>query len=235
MEGGTLENQSVETQTNTTNRTSVSLALQKLLERKFPKSQVLQRPADGGKMINYLEAASVVQRLNEVFAFKWSLELISEHIQKDEIVVRVRLKVLDGSDAFVREAFGGVTRKHRRNGEGYANALADDLKAAQSDAFKKAASLLGIGLYLYSSTGFENQQEEPNNANRSNGTRASNGNQPKLYTHRTVLPTSRPIHSTGYPPNRTRSAFGNGVLFNTKGKTDISNARPNQNQDNLPG
>lgn len=106
---------------------------QKILEQKFPKSQVLKRPGDGGKVFNYIEAASVAQRLNEVFGYRWSIEVVSEQIVDDEIVVKIQLKVNDGTQIHTKEAYGGTNRKRKRNGEGYANALADDLKAAQSD------------------------------------------------------------------------------------------------------
>jgi len=54
--------------------------------------------------------------------------------------------------------------------------LADDLKAAESDALKKAASLFGVGLYLYSSTGYESNRRQ-NNANGSTNTSGNQANQ----------------------------------------------------------
>ena len=51
------------------------------------------------------------------------------------------------ADGIVKMAFGGSSITRDR--EGRALSLADDLKAAGSDALKKAASLLGVALELY--------------------------------------------------------------------------------------
>jgi hypothetical protein len=54
------------------------------------------------------------------------------------------------SEAVVKMAFGSskITRNEKT---GVAVAVGDDLKAAATDALKKAATLLGVGLYLYAS------------------------------------------------------------------------------------
>ena len=64
---------------------------------------------------------------------------------QDEVVVLGKLT----AGNVIKTAFGGssITRS-RENGEPIA--ISDDLKAAASDSLKKACSLLGIGLHLYS-------------------------------------------------------------------------------------
>jgi hypothetical protein len=52
----------------------------------------------------------------------------------------------------VTKAAFGSSRITRDNRSGKAVALGDDLKAATTDALKKAATLLGVGLYLYDSS-----------------------------------------------------------------------------------
>jgi recombination DNA repair RAD52 pathway protein len=193
---------------------------QKHLEKEFPTNQILKRQGDGGKTINYLEAATVAQRLNDVFGYKWSIEVISEQVEGDEVVVKVRLKVTDGEKSHVKEAYGGTTRKRKRNGDGYANCLADDLKAAQSDAFKKAASLFGIGLYLYSSTGLENSKsQEENYEQHSNVTHLSRsgGYRPSSQP----APTTRPATAQ----HGTNNAFGGRPAIKPESQGFVQTAR----------
>ena len=61
----------------------------------------------------------------------------------------------------VTKAAFGSSRITRDNRTGNAVALGDDLKAASTDALKKAATLLGVGLYLYDSSAKPEVDDEP--------------------------------------------------------------------------
>jgi hypothetical protein len=87
--------------------------------------------------------AAVITRLNEAFDHEWTFEVTSHEIQENEAVVVGRLTA------------GGVTKMHfggssiTLDRDGRVVSIADDLKAAASDALKKCASLLGVALEMY--------------------------------------------------------------------------------------
>jgi hypothetical protein len=86
--------------------------------------------------------AAVIERLNEACDL-WSFEVEKHEVQDGEAIVLGKLT----ADGVVKMAFGGSSVTVDR--EGSIVSIADDLKAAASDALKKAASMLGVGLELY--------------------------------------------------------------------------------------
>lgn len=113
-----------------------------ILCRPFAPEQVKQREGQGGKMLSYVEVHNVVARLNEG-CDQWSFEIVEHQVIDEEVVVVARLI----ADGITKMAFGGSSITRDRAGRQVS--IADDLKAAGSDALKKAASLLGVGLELY--------------------------------------------------------------------------------------
>jgi len=113
-----------------------------LLTRPFEPHQIKQRPGQHGKTLSYVDVTAVIARLNEACE-AWSFEIVSHEIQDGEAVVVGKLT----ADGIVKMAFGGAGLTFDK--EGTVLSLADDLKSAASDALKKAASLLGVGLELY--------------------------------------------------------------------------------------
>jgi hypothetical protein len=113
-----------------------------ILTRPFSPEQIKQRPGQHGKMLSYIETHAVIARLNEA-CDAWSFEVVRHEIHEAEVVVLGKLT----ADGVVKMAFGGSTITRGQDGD--AVSLADDLKSATSDAIKKAASLLGVGLELY--------------------------------------------------------------------------------------
>src|SRR5262245_19290062 len=138
-----------------------------LLEGKLDKANVKQRRGANGKAVAYLEAWHVIDMANEVFGFgNWDAETVemkrehdpvhippSEENPKGGIVVtysaRVRVTVYsqDGSRKVVRERSGG----HRGFGPTVGQAVEDCIKAAETDATKRAFVTFGniFGLALY--------------------------------------------------------------------------------------
>lgn len=118
-----------------------------VLTRAFPPEQIKQREGQGGRMLNYIEAHAVIARLNEACGEDgWSFEIVEHQILDDEVIVVAKLT----AGTVTKMSFGGSSVTRSR--DGLSTSIADDLKAAGSDALKKAASLLGIGLHLYAGT-----------------------------------------------------------------------------------
>jgi hypothetical protein len=96
----------------------------------------------------------VITRLNKVLGIdSWSFNILScdrDSLDPEYIVAHVRL--IWHTDAtrpectIVRDGFGG--QKIKRTKAGDIVDLGDEMKGAVSDALKKAAQTLGVGLYL---------------------------------------------------------------------------------------
>ena len=133
-----------------------------LLERPFDKSLIRSRKGPFNHSFNYVEGAEYIRRLNEAFESNWSFEVLEHQVREAEVVVLGKIV----ADGVTKTSFGGSSITVSREGE--VISIADDLKAAATDALKKAASLLGVGLHLYSS-------DRPTDA-PGNGASKDNGN-----------------------------------------------------------
>jgi hypothetical protein len=128
-----------------------------LLEKPFPKELIKSRPGAQGRRLAYVEGHEYIRRLNEAFDGNWSFEIEYHNILKDEVVVMGKLTAAGIS----KSAFGGsAIKRHIESGQPIS--LSDDLKAAATDALKKAGSLLGIGLHLHAEQeGKQKTRSEP--------------------------------------------------------------------------
>lgn len=117
-------------------------------------SEVEKTLSKGGARLTYIPVSEVITRLNKVLGIDaWSFNILScerDAIDPDYIVAHVRLMWhVDGTrpdNAIVRDGFGG--QKIKRTKAGDIVDLGDEMKGAVSDALKKAAQTLGVGLYL---------------------------------------------------------------------------------------
>jgi recombination DNA repair RAD52 pathway protein len=128
-----------------------------LLEGKLDKAVVKQRRGANGKAVAYLEAWHVIDMANEVFGFgNWDAETVDMKREHDPVrippteehpKVRVTVYSQDGSRKVVRERSGG----HRAFGPTVGQAVEDCIKAAETDATKRAFVTFGniFGLALY--------------------------------------------------------------------------------------
>jgi len=121
-----------------------------LLASMTPEYYVLKRVGRGGKSFDYVNINYVIAKLNAIFGFNWSVEIVDKEVGKNQVYVQVRLKVRfgDGTEVY-KDAFGGSDIKYAKR-DGKAISISDDLKSAQSDAIKKAASMLGVAWDVYS-------------------------------------------------------------------------------------
>jgi len=142
------------------------------LERPFDSSLIKTRQGGHGRSLNYVEGAEYIRRLNEVYDADWNFEIVQHQVLEGEVIVVGKLV----AGGVIKMSFGGSSVTTSRS-SGEAVSLADDLKAAATDALKKACSLLGIGLHLYSdaqpSAGNGNGRQQPHGGN---GQRRRNGN-----------------------------------------------------------
>jgi hypothetical protein len=115
-----------------------------VIERPFERELVRTRRGNFGAALSYVEGPEYIRRLNEAFDGMWSFEVVEYQILERDVIVLGRLQ----AGGVVKVAFGGASIKRGAQTNESLN-LADDLKAAATDALKKACSLLGIGLHLY--------------------------------------------------------------------------------------
>lgn len=126
-------------------------SIQTSLNEAFPK-EVERQLKKGGTSLTYIPVSEVISRLNKVLGYDgWAYEIIKcerDALDPEFIVAHVRLNVY-GTDRFTsvtKDGFGGQKIKRTKNGD--IVDLGDEFKGAVSDALKKAAQALGVGLYL---------------------------------------------------------------------------------------
>lgn len=117
-----------------------------LLEKPFTPDQIRQRQGQHGHMLDYVEGHSVIQRLNDALEGNWSFEVVEHRLfsEPDEVLVLGRLSACGTTKC----QFGSSTIKRARQTDRIVG-MADAFKAAATDALKKCATLLGVGLDLY--------------------------------------------------------------------------------------
>ena len=110
----------------------------------------------------FLSGEQVASRLNHVLGVgNWSFSVLDFKIEhEDEVVALGELKAYVSGQWLHRQQFGGQKIK-RVKATGMPSNLADDHKGAATDALKKCASLLGVGLYLMVSSATWHQGVPP--------------------------------------------------------------------------
>lgn len=124
-----------------------------LLAEPFPREmeKILKK---GGASLTYIPVSEVITRLNKVLGIdSWSFNILScdrDSLDPEYIVAHVRLiwhtDATRPESTVVRDGFGGQKIKRTKTGD--IVDLGDEMKGAVSDALKKAAQTLGVGLYL---------------------------------------------------------------------------------------
>jgi hypothetical protein len=104
----------------------------------------------GGVEVTFISGEQVVSRLNEVLGVTgWSFRILRHEIypEADEVWALGEIVAEIDGKMVTRQQFGSQKIKRSRN-TGTPLDLGFDLKGASTDAMKKCASLLGVGLYL---------------------------------------------------------------------------------------
>lgn len=120
------------------------------LSAQFPEEMERVIVKSGVELV-YLPISEVIARLNKVLGVDgWSFEVISvqrDAFDTDEITAHVSLTANINGRTVVKHGIGGQSVKRQRKDNKPVD-LGNDFKGAVSDALKKAAQQLGVGLYL---------------------------------------------------------------------------------------
>ncbi len=143
-----------------------------LLEKPFDRQQIKQREGAFGNILDYVEGHVIIHRLNDAFDAEWSFDILSHEVHEDRDEVIVLGQLTAGS--IIKSQFG-TSRITRARDTGNIVSLGQDLKAAATDALKKAATLLGVGLSLYSN-GNDNQHAQDSRSHQSGNGGSQNAN-----------------------------------------------------------
>ena len=108
-------------------------------------------------MLSYIDTPLVIERLNTAFAGDWSFRIVSHEVTDAEVLVLGELE----AGGVVKQQFGGKDREDNVP-------LGDTAKAAASDAVKKCATLLGVGLELYVKENGSGQSSESGSGSTGN-------------------------------------------------------------------
>lgn len=129
-------------------KSDLSKTVNNLFSLKTPKEFIKKRPGAGGMVFDYVEVGYVVTKLNEAFGVYWEWKITDKQIGDGQVWVQGSLTVKSPNGFSVtKDAYGGSDIKKTRDGK--ILDIANDLKAASSDALKKAASLFGIAADIY--------------------------------------------------------------------------------------
>jgi hypothetical protein len=104
----------------------------------------------GGVELTYISGEQVASRLNRVLgAGGWSFRVLQHdiNIEADEAWALGEIVAEIDGKTVIRQQFGSQKVKRSRS-SGVPLDIGFDLKGAATDAMKKCASLLGVGLYL---------------------------------------------------------------------------------------
>jgi hypothetical protein len=185
-----------------------------LLEKPFEPDQIKQREGRDGTL-DYVEGHSVIARLNEAFDGRWSFEIVRHDIleERNEILVVGKLS----AEGVVKMQFG-ASRIERDDTTKEIVCLADDLKAAGTDALKKCATFLGVGLHLYGErpASRATQGGSPRGEERGRG---GNGRVRRDRPSKAETTTTQPVAS-----GNGREPAGQGAAPETQNRTGDSSA-----------
>ena len=114
--------------------------VREILEREFEPNLIKKRKGRGGMVLDYLETASVIRRLNEAFGSEWNFRILEHGVDTEAKTAWVlgELTAL----GLIKQQFGAKDIYEK-------STLGDNLKSAASDCLKKCATLFGVGLHLY--------------------------------------------------------------------------------------
>jgi len=137
----------------------------KLAER-FP-AEAHKTRKQGGQDLVYVTGEMVISRLNEALGVTgWSWRVVREGMTDVEAWVLGELTATIDGKTITRQHYGNQDVKRGQH------VLADLFKAANTDAIKKAATTIGVALYLYD----EDERREVQAEMRE---QARNGNRPQ--------------------------------------------------------
>jgi hypothetical protein len=135
-------------------------AINNLLKGRTPVNEVRKRPMRGGGEANYVNTYYMTRQISLLTGFRWSTEYLEDRARPNwdkpvEVGVRVRVIIWDNNGTqYSQPSWGQKDVAHyasdgKDHKAGDIISLFDDLKAAESDAIKKALSYFGIANDIY--------------------------------------------------------------------------------------
>ncbi len=120
-------------------------AIMKMIQTPTPPEFIKTRKGKGNKEFTYIEGGYVIAQLNKIFSpLGWEVIYRDRLIDPNVVVVTATLTIKHFKTGYqVSKESSGA--KDRVSGI----SLGDTIKAAETDALKKAASKFGIGLDVY--------------------------------------------------------------------------------------
>ncbi len=151
-------------------KASLIEAVDSIITKTTPKNAVFNRKGRGGKFYTYIQSWWLIDQLNLLFDMDWDWVINDQGIGAGHVWVRGSLVVRSTSDSGVvreirKSAYGGQDIKFygaENPNAGKSIDIGDDLKGASTDAFKKAASYLGIAADIYGPHESQEVQESEN-------------------------------------------------------------------------
>lgn len=119
------------------------------LSKPFP-AEVERTLVKGGTELTYIPVSEVITRLNNTLGVEnWSYQVKDcqrDPDLRDWIIAHVTLTVIINGFVIHKDGFGGQEVKYMKSGKPVD--LGNEYKGAVSDALKKAAQAIGVGIYL---------------------------------------------------------------------------------------
>lgn len=146
-----IENNGADTQIDVPEPKSDQEVIAWLRKHETPLSMVEIREGRSGRVFYYVRHQYITETLNKICGFNWDFRILREWIHSfDEVTVLGELTLRVANCEIVKSQYGGndVERYSAGKHEGEVVSMSDSLKAAGSDALKKCASLIGLGLDL---------------------------------------------------------------------------------------
>ena len=134
----------------------MNIEITNTLAKPFPETDViLDRAGVDGFVPSYIPWDKIAARLDEAFGGDWSYEIVKYELIQNLFVVHARITVemVDPGRGAYKIIKDGIGTCLVTTINGQMRDLGADLKTASSDALKRAAILLRVGIQLYQRDG----------------------------------------------------------------------------------
>lgn len=125
-----------------------------MLLKKTPGAYVKKRPAKGGGQWSYVSGGYVRKCLNILFGWDWDFEIIDKQLIFNQVIVEGKLTCRSNGSTIVKMQIGGKEVVFKKGTQDPLN-IANDFKAAATDALKKCAAEIGIAADIYNAAEFK--------------------------------------------------------------------------------
>lgn len=111
-----------------------------------------KREGLGGKVFTYVASEDIVDRMNTVFEGKWNVELRESQVVEEQLLVLVRVSVVDEEtgNLFFHDGYASypIFRFTSGQNQGKIIDIGNSYRSAMSKAIKTACSRWGVALFL---------------------------------------------------------------------------------------